>query len=564
MMYDLTTSPGMGLRAIRVRKREAVLRQAFSNFHIYCQAVAEMFWPERANFTRDRTPGTDMQEDLFTGTPQLLRRDLANRIGNAIRPGNRDWIKLVARPEEFMEDDGTRLWCDTASRVHRRILYDRRANYSHTMSVGDNDYVCFGNAVSWCAYNAKRDGLVFRPVHLKDAVWATDESNIVNELYERISLSLDDCVRLFGKDRLPKEWIKMLDKPEGGLQKVTVIRGAYPIRAEDFETNRRPPKFMNYVVSYIVGDGKCSDSEDGCLGESYCATFPYNVRRWLPLDEPFGRSPCTTIAQSESRRLNVAEMATLKAIEWAVDGPMWAEEDAVVSAFELRSGGITFVNTENMANNRDPIGRIQGGEPRMGMEYTERKRADLAVQFYEVLWKLPEREMTAFETAERMELLVQEAAPVFQPMEADLSLQQDTVFSKAMNAPGGNPYDVGGSPPQALVEAGTLEWEFETFIATSIRKMRSARAQDVIRHVAEAKAVKPDYGDHINWDEMERDALAGFGWDRWVLDRKKVDELRQIRANAQRQAQIEEDMARTAEVAANANPENLRMMEGMS
>lgn len=563
MMYELTTSPGMGMRAIRARKRADALKKQFSNFHIYCQSVAEMFWPERANFTRDRTPGVDMQEDLFTGTPQVLRRDLANRIGNAIRPGNRDWIKLVARPEEYMRDDGTRLWCDMAGRVHRRILYDRRANYSHTMSVGDNDYVTFGNAVSWCAYNANRDGLVFRPVHLKDCVWATDESNVVNELYERLHLSLDDCVRLFGKDKLPKEWIKKLDRPEGGLEKVCVVRGVYPVRPEDFDAGRRPPEFMEYVVNYVVGDNQCSGNEHGGLGESYCANFPYNVRRWLPLDEPFGRSPCTTVAQADARRLNVAEMAMLKAIEWAVDGPMWAEEDAVVSAFELRSGGITFVNTENMANNRDPIGRVQGGEPRFGMEYTDRKRADMTIQFFETLWKLPEREMTAYETAERMEILVNEAAPVFQPMEADLSLQQDTVFDKASRAPSGNPYNVQGEPPEALLRGGQLEWEFETFIATSIRKMRAARALDIIRHVSEAKLVKPDYGDHINWDEMERDALAGLGWDRWVMGRKDVDQLRQVRNEAARQAQMEEDMARTAELAANANPENLRMMEEM-
>jgi hypothetical protein len=504
-----------------------------------------------------------MQEDLFTGAPQVLRRDLANRIGNAIRPGNRDWIKLGARPEEMMNDDAVRLWCDTASRVHRRILYDRRANYTHTMSVGDNDYVCFGNAVSWCSYNKNRDGLVFKAVHLKDCVWATDESGIVNELYETLHLTLDDCVRLFGKDKLPKAWIKKLDAPAGGFDKVKVIRGVYPVREEDFDANRRPPKFMEYVVSYVVGDNECSDSEHGGLGESYCAAFPYNVRRWLPLDEPFGRSPCTTIALADSRRLNVAEMATLKAIEWAVDGPMWAEEDAVVSSFELRSGGITFVNTENMANSRDPIGRIQGGEPRFGMEYTDRRRADMTVQFYETLWKLPEREMTAYETAERMEILVQEAAPVFQPMEADLSFQQDTVFDKASRAPGGSPYNIDGPPPDSLVFDGTTEWEFETFIATSLRKMRSAKAQEIIRHVSEARMVKPDYGDHLNWEEMEREALAGLGPERWIMPRQMVKQIKANRAQAERQAQMEEDMAQTMEVAAKANPENMRMMEEM-
>lgn len=564
MAYDafVFQSEGMARRAERARKRSDMAFRVFSNYYLYCQEVARLFWPERANFTEDRTPGIDLQEDLFTGAPQVLRRDLANRLGNATRPG-RDWARLIGRPEEMMTNDGVRLWCDGASRTHQRILYDRRANYAHTKMVGDNDYVTFGNAVSICAYNERRDGLVFMPRHLKDCAWVTDANGMVNELFEKMKMRLEHAARLFGKDKLPSRWRKMMDQPGGDMQEVNVIRAAYPIRPEDFADDRKPAKMHRYVVAYIVGDDSLSDKESGALAENYCGEFPYNVRRWMPLDpEPFGRSPVTTIALADGRRMNVAEMSTLKAIEWAVEPPMWAEEDAVVSSFELRSGGITFVNTENMANSRDPIGQIQVGDPRYGEMFLERKRTEMTLQFYETLWKLPEREMTAFETAERLALIVQEAAPVFQPMESDLSREQDTVFDKASRAPGGNAYVIdNGEPPDELVFDGTLDWEFETFVSATLRKVKAQRARDVVMHVAEGRSINPSYGDHVNWDDMEREAVAGIGAEGWVLDRESVDALRRQRAEAERQAQMEEDMAQTAEVLAKANPENLKMLE---
>lgn len=566
MAYDGFTfrSEGMEKRAKRARKRSDEAFKTFVNFHLYCQEVARLFWPERANFTEDRTPGIDLQEDLFTGAPQVLRRDFANRLGNAIRPG-RDWARLVGRPEEMMNGDAIRLWCDGASRTHQRILYDRRANYAATMHVGDNDYATFGNAVSWAAYNERRDGMVFSPRHLKDCAWLTDVNGMVNEMFEKLEMRLDLAAKMFGKNNLPAKWQKMMDEPAGDMRKVKLIRAVYPIRDEDFAGDRRPAKMHRFVVSYLVGDDSCRDSESGALAENYCGEFPYDVRRWMPLEpEPFGRSPCTVIALADGRRLNVAEMSTLKAIEWAVDGPLWAEEEAVVSAFEMRSGGITFVNTENMATGRDPIGQITTGDPRYGEVFLERKHSHMALQFYETLWKLPEREMTAFETAERLELIVQEAAPVFQPMEADLSRQQDMVFDKAARAPMGNPYHEHGEPPEELVFDGTLDWEFETFVSRTLRKVRAMRARDVVQHVAEAKTVKPDYGDHVNWDEMEREAVAGMGAETWVLERDKVDALRQRRVDAARQAQMEEDLQQTADAALRANPENLRMLEDQS
>ena len=527
MPYDLvTTRAGLEASAQRARKRADKLFGDFANFRDYCQSIAELFWPERANFTQERTPGIDMQDGLFTGDPQVFRRDLANRIGSVMRPHGREWMGLTAKPEEMMTSDPVRYWCDMVSRTQRSIVYDRKANYADTMQVGDHEYVAFGNAVSWVTYRRDGMGLVFSGCHLAKCAWAVNEEGQVDELYEKLKLTLDACVRLFGKDALPKQWRDRLRKPDGGLDEVEVIRAHFPVDPEQYEPGKRPLARMKYCILYLVGDASCRTDESPALGESFSEVFRYHVRRWMPLGEPWGRSLCTNVAMADARTLNIASMATLKSIEWAVDPPRWAEHEAVIDGVELVSGGMTYVDTSQFqGSRRDPFGVMESGDPRHAMEFLQSKRNSMALQFYETLWKLPEREMTAYETGERMEMILQDAAPVFSPMEADNARHMDIVFSLSAAK------DAFPPPPEDLMRAGgKVEWDFETPVSIFLKKMRAAKARDIIENVVAGRQVNPEYGDHLNWDEMEREQWSGLGPENWVLPREKVAENRAIRA----------------------------------
>lgn len=553
MAYDLTTSSGLHERAIKARKRYKKLQGQFSNFYIYCQMVAEFFWPERANFTLDRTQGTDWQDGLFTGVMQTMRRDFGNRLGAVTRPPNQEWFRLVAKPEEMMKDDAIRYWCDMATRIQRRALYNRNANYADAMSVSDQDFVTFGNAVTWCAYNRQQNGLIFRSVHLRDCVWAVNEYNLVDELYERIKMPVGHAIRMFGIDKLPEEWRRLAQKPEGLLEEVVVIRAAMPVDPEDY-SGFRPPRNMRCAILYFTDE--CKGYESGALGESFCELFPYNVRRWMPLGEPWGRSLCTTVALADARTLNVAEMAALKAIEMVADPPRWADDEAVIGEVELRAGGVTFIDSTNLAQGRDPLGKIEGGDPRTVMEYMMYKRNQMATQWFETLWKFPDRKMTAYETGERLEMMTQDATPVFQPIEADNARQMDVVFSK-ISAKNGFP-----PPPDGLIMDGEADWEFETPVTQSLKKMRAQKGRDILLTITEAKQVFPDFGDHLDRDTMEREMLAGMGPENWVLPQKVVEEQRAARDEAQRQAQMEQDLMESGKAALSARPENLKAIEG--
>ena len=69
-----------------------------------------------------------------------------------------------------------------------------------------------------------------------------------------------------------------------------------------------------------------------------------------------------------------------------------------------------------------------------------------------------------------------------------------------------------------------------------------------------------DAADHIDMDEVSRDSLANFKT-KWTRPRDMVEQKRAQRAEQQAQAAQEEKAAGAAELAARANPENVRMLD---
>ena len=58
------------------------------------QALAENFYPERADFTASRNMGDTFADHLMTSYPVLARRDLGNAFGSMLRPSSKNWYHI--------------------------------------------------------------------------------------------------------------------------------------------------------------------------------------------------------------------------------------------------------------------------------------------------------------------------------------------------------------------------------------------------------------------------------------------------------------------------------------
>ena len=59
------------------------------------QTLAEVCYPERANFTVSRIDGDEYARDMYESVPAQNRRDLAGAIGSIMRPRGKEWFKYT-------------------------------------------------------------------------------------------------------------------------------------------------------------------------------------------------------------------------------------------------------------------------------------------------------------------------------------------------------------------------------------------------------------------------------------------------------------------------------------
>jgi len=555
--------------ALEARAKKAVkaAEQSFKDKQLYdlnWQKMAEIFYPERADFTRTYSAGDERYEGITTTEPMLLRRDLAQNLGAMLRPRGRPWFRAVARPDAVMEDQEVKKWCEDATSTLRNIVYAPRTNFAKAMSESDHDYVTFGNSVIAHPYNAAQDGILFKCLHMKDVAWTKNHENVVDVIHQRMNLTLDQASQMFGKDKLPEEWRREIDNGHG-QQKKCIYRCVMPFEPGNYDPKERRLKDAEFQAIYAakdVKDGQCA------IGAGEFRTFPFTVRMWMDVsEENYGRSPCTSVALADARMLNVAEEALLTGIEMKVRPPRVVKKGLLQSDLSLQADTVTFVDADYDYRLGDPVQPVESGDPRYGMEFIERQTLRMRATFFaNILRRLPDKEMTAYEAAEWVEQYVVEAAPIFEPMEAENALLMDSIFQRAMQKgafgdilPDGT---VDGLPEQ--LEGKEINFEFETPLSDAMRKLKAAQFDQLMGRVGvllqsgHPEAI--DAIDNVDFDKALRDAMDGLAPAKWQRTLEEVIQLREGKAEAANAQKAEAMAMEAGQAALKARPENLNMV----
>ena len=173
--------------------------------------------------------------------------------------------------------------------------------------------------------------------------------------------------------------------------------------------------------------------------------------------------------------------------------------------------------------------------------------------FFQDLMKLPDKQMTAYEAGKWIEEYVREAAPVFEPMEAENAQLMDGVFERAMEK------GAFEEAPEEL-QGAEVNFEFETPLSQAYRELRAQQASQLVTDMAVQAEMAPDSLDNIDFDEVTRGRMENLPVD-WMRDPELVKQLRDSRAEAQAEEQAKQEMAVAADMALKAKPENVRMMD---
>lgn len=503
------------------------------------QTIAENFYVERSDFTVVRNLGSEFASHLTSSYPLLVRRELTDAVGTMLRTDN--WFSLSIEQDETLDNEG-REWLEWATKVQRKAMYDRKAQFVRATKEGDADYSAFGQCVISRETDFSATSLLYRCWHLRDVAWSERYNGEIGTVYRKWKPPMCELIKLFPKTVSQK----VRDLAQKAPYDPWDCRHAV-IASDDYDTPTGKKWKTPYVSIYY-------ESESGnILQEVPSWGRIYTIPRWQTVSgSQYAYSPATVAGLPDARLLQAMTLTLLEAGEMAVRPPMIATKDAIRSDVQLFAGGITWADSEydeRLGEVLRPLTQDTRGLP-FGMEISKDVQDKLAHAFYLNKLQLPEQtgEMTAYEVSQRIQEYIRNALPLFGPLEQDynLTLCEDT-FDALMRVGTFGPID---SFPQSL-RGAEIKFRFESPIHQAIERQKGQKFLESKQLLLEAIQLDPSAASILDAPTALRDVLAGIATPaKWLRDEDvvaKIVQQQQEQQAAQAQLQQIHQAAATAE-----------------
>ena len=532
----------MDSRATELIKQGDNLFTRRSSLDNLWQEIAENFYPIRADFTTRITPGDDLTAHLSTSYPILAHRDMANSFSSMLRQRGTQWFKI--RTGRADGDEGrAREWLEWATRLQFRAMYDRPAQFVRATKEGDHDFAAFGQAVIYVDVNKSGDSLLYRNYHIRDVAWVENAEGVIDTVHRKWKPTARDLVFDFG-DKVHSAVRSELSAGKDPFRKFEVRHVMVPTeRADDVPAAEKGFPFRSYFI----------DVENQHVMEDVPSRLlKYVIPRWQTVSgSPYAYSPAVIAALPDARMIQAITYSLLDAQEKAVQPPMIGQAHMMKSDIEMRAGGITWVDAEydeRIGEVLRPIPLDLRGLP-SGVDAARDAREMIAEAFYLNKLSLPPagREMTAFETSQRVQEYIRQALPLFEPMEVEYNGQlMEMTFNTLME---GNAFGPPEDMPQEL-SGESVDFKFTSPLQQNEERRDAQIYAETKQLLAEAAELEPGLVDMVDGREALRDALKGVGARAtWLNDDAEMDELAAERAQAAQAAQAMDELERGAQVA---------------
>lgn len=504
------------------------------------QTIAENFYVERSDFTSVRNLGSEFASHLTSSYPLLVRRELTDAISTMLRTDN--WFSLSIEQDENLDNEG-REWLEWATKVQRKAMYDRKAQFIRATKEADADFSAFGQCVISREMDFHETSLLYRCWHLRDVAWCERYNGEIGTIFRKWKPMLCELIKSFPQKVSQKVKDAAAKAPYDTWDCRHVV-----IRADDYESPSGKKWRTPYVSIYYELDSGNILQEVPSWGRIY--TIP----RWQTVSgSQYAYSPATVAGLPDARLLQAMTLTLLEAGEMAVRPPMIATKDAIRSDVQLFAGGITWADSEydeRLGEVLRPLTQDTRSLP-FGMEISKDVQDKLAHAFYLNKLQLPsagDGEMTAYEISQRIQEYIRNALPLFGPLETEsnLSICEDT-FEALMRVGTFGPPD---SFPKSL-RGAEIKFRFESPIHQAIERQKGQKFLESKQLLLEAVQLDPSSAAIMDAPTALRDVLAGIGTPaKWLRDEAVVAQMveqQQEAQAAQQQLQQIHQAAATAE-----------------
>lgn len=518
-------------------------KQAVDSLH---QELAENFYPERADFTIQRSLGDSFAEGLDTSFPVIARRELGDAIGTILRPTNQPWFSISTKRPETVDDEGRR-WLAMASRVQWRALYDRNSGFVRATKECDHDYAAFGQGVisSEISRSANGASILHRTWHLRDVAWKDGSDGRIGPVHRKWKEGAQILVDLFPKTASSK--VRKIAEKEP-FTEINCRHVVVPSHNYDMKT-KQP-----FVSLYVDVDNMVVLEEKGI------PTGYYVIPRWKTIPgSQYAFSPAAIVALPDARLVQAMTYTIVTAGEQMVNPALVGVSEAIKGAIETFPGGFTAVDAlydERLGEVLRPLNK--GGERALpvGIDMVKDIRQQIAEAFYIPKLSMPpagEGGMSPFEVQQRVAEFVRKALPLLEPIEQEYNealMDQDFILLML-----GGAFGPKQNIPDSIAGQDTA-FTFENPLRQSIDRMKSQQLTQALQIVGGVAQVDPSAAHLIDWSAGTRDALNGAGTPPdWIRSPEDVQKLAQQQQQAQQMAAMAQAAGPVLEAVSKMKPE---------
>jgi len=465
------------------------------------QEIAERFYPMRANFTREYVLGNDFSLNVMDSFPVQAREQLSNLPNAVLRKD--DWFSVKTGIEEIDEDSTNAAWFDVATKDLRKIVYDRRANFTSAMNESDHDWCTFGDRIMSVEESQARTNFVYRYWHPKDCAWIENADGVVDNMHRRMLVSARNMM-LRWKRKVHSDIQTCAERePDKEFEVRHIVIPTDEIYGSDRKMMARYRRFPFLSIYVDV-------QHQTVLQEGGLPCFNYIVSRWRKVAPyQYGFSPATINSLPDNRMLQQLALIMLETGEKSLDPPMIGKGEIFRDGLNVYAGGLTYVDLEADEKLQDVFQTIPfGNNFQVGLEMKQDVRNLIAEAFLLNKINLPNvREMTAMETDARLEEYRRAVLPFFGPYEAEVHLPVlDVTFQMAAHA---NVLSFDQMPKD--LRGKEITFDFTSPLKAADGRRLVSSFQESMQIIGAVSQIDQNITQRYDINQMTDDAIRGTG-----------------------------------------------------
>lgn len=364
-------------------------------------------------------PGTGAERIMYDSTGVRALPKYVSILERLITPQSQRWSKLEASNTDLMRTLAIRQYFQSLNDLLFKKRYETRARFTQATGEMYQQIGLYGLGPTFARWR-KRDarnpqaGFGYRACNMSDFfVLADDDGNIVT-VFRRIWITATNFKRKFPDVAMPRAIeAASKDLAQANSARHEMFHCVTP--RGDYDENSLYVNRFPWAGCYVaVADAQYVGEEEGF------STMPYLTPRVeTEADDAYGYSPALR-ALSSLGGVSAMKKTALKAGQKAVDPPILAHDDGVLSNIDMRPGRVNYGAVS--AEGRLLVQPFQSGANfQITLEQMQDERSDIDDSFFVTLFQILQEspEMTATEVMERVAEKASLLAPTMGRMQAE-------------------------------------------------------------------------------------------------------------------------------------------------